>query len=663
MKTKFLFLLFGLLSLGTLNSYAREFHVSVKGSDDAVGSVAQPFRTISAAARVARAGDTITVHAGTYREWVDPLYGGTSNLNRVVYRAAKGEQAIIKGSEVVKGWEKVENGVWKVTLGNGMFGDYNPYRELVTGDWFLDYGRKHHTGEVYLNGKSFYEINSLEKVLAPEPLKGTQDREGSLYQWYCECNSKTTTIWANFHRADPNREVVEINVRPAVFFPKKTGINYITVSGFKMCHAATPWAPPTAEQIGLIGPNWSKGWIIENNTISDSKCSGITLGTERSTGQDYSSEYKIKNGHICQLETVFSALKNGWSKETVGSHIVRNNSISNCEKSGICGNLGAVFSLITNNHVYDIYTKRQWGGFEMAGIKFHAPIDVLIKDNYIHNAFKGIWIDWQAQGIRISGNLLYDNSWMDLHMEVSHGPHVIDNNCFLSSLNLWNIAVGSAWIHNLFAGQICKSWENERFTPYHYPHSTKVAGIMTTQGGDDRWVNNIFIKTPAPPYDIFENANRPKREEGLMDFGLGMYENYPASLKGTDFAIGEMSQVKLPVTAVGNLYLNGAIPFKNGANELAINNAETTIRVEEKEEDVYLHFTPDGNFPGKNCRIVNGTDLGIALVPEAVFDNPDGSLLLFNSDYFNENRDFRENKAGPFSNIGKRGNKIKLWPK
>ena len=45
-----------------------------------------------------------------------------------------------------------------------------------------------------------------------------------------------------------------------------------------MMHAATPWAPPTAEQIGLIGTHWSKGWIIENNDISYSTCVGIALG-------------------------------------------------------------------------------------------------------------------------------------------------------------------------------------------------------------------------------------------------------------------------------------------------------------------------------------------------------------------------------------------------
>jgi len=38
------------------------------------------------------------------------------------------------------------------------------------------------------------------------------------------------------------------------------------------------WAPPTAQQIGLIGTHWSKGWIIENNTIRYSVCTGVTLG-------------------------------------------------------------------------------------------------------------------------------------------------------------------------------------------------------------------------------------------------------------------------------------------------------------------------------------------------------------------------------------------------
>ena len=31
-------------------------------------------------------------------------------------------------------------------------GDFNPYNDLIRGDWFDRKGRDHHTGAVYLNG-------------------------------------------------------------------------------------------------------------------------------------------------------------------------------------------------------------------------------------------------------------------------------------------------------------------------------------------------------------------------------------------------------------------------------------------------------------------------------------------------------------------------------
>ena len=98
---------------------------------------------------------------------------------------------------------------------------------------------------------------------------------------------------------------------------------------------------------------------------------------------------------------------------------------------------------------------------------------------------------------------------------------------------------------------------------------------------------NIFIKTTPPPYDIFENANRWKRAEGTMDFGLGMYNEYPATIPEKDFYISEMSNVKLPVISEKNVYLNGAAPYKNGRDEVhkgtgpfrSYKKGENTIRV------------------------------------------------------------------------------------
>ena len=54
-----------------------EYHVAKTGNDSALGTKEQPFLTISRAAKAAVAGDTVIVHAGVYREWVNPVNGGT----------------------------------------------------------------------------------------------------------------------------------------------------------------------------------------------------------------------------------------------------------------------------------------------------------------------------------------------------------------------------------------------------------------------------------------------------------------------------------------------------------------------------------------------------------------------------------------------------------
>ena len=144
---------FGSLALLALVAHAaaaREWHVSVNGNDANDGSPSQPYQTISAAARAAQPGDTVTVHAGTYRERVTPPRGGASEERRITYQAAPGEKAVIKGSEVVRDWKPFLPGVWKLTLPNSFFGRYNPYQDLIAGDWFDDRHRPHHTGEVSL---------------------------------------------------------------------------------------------------------------------------------------------------------------------------------------------------------------------------------------------------------------------------------------------------------------------------------------------------------------------------------------------------------------------------------------------------------------------------------------------------------------------------------
>lgn len=649
MKKKATILVFIIL-LAACGAFSKDYHVSKNGNDFNPGTISQPFGTIAGAAKIALPGDMITVHEGIYREWVNPAFGGTNDLKRVVYQAAPGEKVIIKGSEIILNWEKQGNGVWKTTINNSFFGEYNPYQDIINGDWYKDNGRKHHTGEVYLNGRSLYEVDSLERVKSAKPLKDAMDQSGSAYQWYCESNSESTTIWANFHEYNPNNELVEINVRQACFFPKKTGINYITVKGFTMSQAATQWAPPTAEQIGLLGPNWSKGWIIEDNVISDSKCSGISLGKERGTGQNQWTELKVKHGTQREREVIFNALAIGWSKESVGSHIVRNNIIFNCEQTGICGHLGAVFSSIYNNHIYNINVKRQFSGHEMAGIKIHAAIDVLIKNNRIHDTYRGLWLDWQAQGARVSGNLFYKNLTDDLYIEVCHGPHVVDNNIFLSETSLRNLAQGGAFIHNLFAGKMVHEPVQNRYTPYHFPHSTKVAGLMTILGGDDRFLNNIFVGNESS-------------EDSKGKYGLTVYDDYPVELDNwlVGKNVDEYAKIKLPLCISSNLYLSGSKPYIKETDSKINNTLKPEISIEEKGNAVFLQITTDESFNQVNCKKVNTQNLGYAFQSETPFENPDGSSLKITSDYFGTERNEVNPTVGPFKALKAGKNVFKIW--
>ena len=650
-------LIFFLITISSLFLFSQQYHVAKHGNDNNLGTVESPFLTISKAAKIALPGSVITVHEGTYRERIAPSHGGLSTTKPIIYQAAKGEDVWIKGSEIIKQWKKFEGNVWMVKIDNKFFGDFNPYVEIVQGDWLLNtYGMDHHLGEVYLNGDSLYEVGELSDVSDENPLGRTNDKDGSRYKWFCKTENGFTTIYANFMGLNPNDELVEINVRPAVFFPKKTGINFITVRGFKMAHAATQWSPPTAEQVGLIGPYWSKGWIIEDNLITDSKCTGISIGKERASGHNEWTNLKVKHGTQRERDVVFKALKLGWSFETIGSHIIRNNTIKNCEQTGISGHLGGIGSQIYNNHIYNIHIKKQFFGYETGGIKLHAPIDVIIKNNLIHDNYRGIWLDWQSQGTRVSGNIFYNNEKEDLFNEVNHGPMVVDNNIMLSEISILNASQGTAYVHNLITGKIIIRKVSNRYTPYHFSHSTSVKGLMTILTGDDRYYNNILTSNhQTKPY------KGPASDK--IHNGLDAYDGYPLSsdywYKGRrpdDFA-----KHKLPVYINSNLYFNKAKPFDRELDNFENREFVPKISIEKKKNSFYLNFEIDDSFKKVKTSLVNTNILGTAFQSEAAFENKDASPMVLDTDILNNKRNVLNPIVGPFEKIKKGKNYFKIF--
>jgi alpha-N-arabinofuranosidase len=513
-----------------------------------------------------------------------------------------------------------------------VFGAFNPFADEIHGDWFDAKGRRHHTAAVYLDGDWLVEAARLEDVVdgAPSPVPGAS-------LWFAQVGPSATTVWARFPSVDPNARLVEVNVRRAVFYPDAPGRDYVTVRGFTMRHAATPWAPPTAEQVGLLGTHWSRGWVIEENTISHSTCACVSLGKHGDAFDNTSAD--TAEGYV---ETIRRAHAHAipWTREAIGHHVVRDNTISHCEQAGIVGSLGPAFSVVTGNTIHDVHVRALFSGAEMAGIKLHGAIDVEIAGNHVYRTVRGLWMDWMAQGTRITRNLLHDNAAEDLFVEVDHGPFLVDNNLLLSKTSVLDVSEGGAYVHNLFAGRIVSVEEPFRLTPWHPSHSTTVAGLVATRGGDDRFLNNVFVGRGDLP---MEGPREDDLNRRTAAHGLAAYDLRP-----------------LPLRTGGNVYLAGAKPYGRETDAVVRPDVDPRLAVVEEKGAFFLRMAAGAELKqAVTSRVTTGT-LGKAFVPQVPYENADGSPLVVDRDFFGKPRDAARPTPGPFETPGQGELRLRL---
>jgi len=578
-------LVFFTIGLCSESVLASEIHVSKKGSDSSSGSSASPYLTISKAASVAIPGDTVTIHAGTYREWIKPVRGGSGESKRITYRAAPGQKVIIKGSERITSWTYEADGIWKVELPNSFFGKYNPYALKLTGGW-LNYGKWHHRGDVYLNGEAFYEKETVQEIVETPN------------SWFCKANENVTTILVNFGKANPNKELAEINVRESLFMPEISGLKYITIDGINFMHAAANWAPPVLElQTGAVGPRMGKYWIIENCTITNARCVGIILG--HAPGVDYTDI------------------------DAYGDHIIRNNIIRRCGQAGIAGQKGATRSIISGNIIEDTNYRREFGGWETAAIKFHNSVDTIISDNFIRGVFRqiqgafGIWMDYANQGIRITGNIIYNTEAATVFLEMNHGPILVDNNILIGQPIRSN-SEATVFAHNLFVD--CGydySPDTNRRSQYYEPHTTKGVGRKTGTAQDDKWFNNIFIR---------EGLNKVKMASGYV----------------SDY----------------NVFLEGAKASTFGDEKSIVNSHITNFAVKDHSHGTTVTFSINDAPFRVNGPLVNADLVGIFPTVGQTIEDRYGHSIKVDTDM--NCRKFSRIIPGPLANLKRGVNKVAL---
>ena len=318
---------------------------------------------------------------------------------------------------------------------------------------------------------------------------------------------------------------------------------------------------------------------IENNTITQSKCVGITLGKY---GDEWDNKSESEEGYV---NCVKRALRHNWNREHIGGHLVRNNTVAYCGQAGIAGSLGAIFSKIKNNTVHDISTQNLFWGYEMAGIKIHAAVDVEISGNHIYRVEGGIWLDWMAQGARVTRNLLHDNRVVEVSFEVNHGPILVDNNLFLSpELAQIKLSQGMAFVHNLIVWKVWKlNNVDPRKTPYLAPHGTEIMGYHDCPCGNVSYFNNIFTRAEMTEYD----------------------------------------DCVLPVQMEKNCYWGEAVSSGLDKNATVNSGFDADIQVIEKTDGWYLQINVPENWKDEKFRDkVSTKDLGRASIPCLLYTSP-----------------------------------------
>jgi hypothetical protein len=374
---------------------AAEFVVDQKNTaakDDNPGTAAAPFKTINKAASVARAGDTVTVKAGLYREYIELLQNGAAAAP-IVFRADPPGSVVVSGADLVTNWEPLagSEGLYS-TPWNALFFmekddkgqpiEFHPAsaplwgraeQVLVDGKQLkpcpnLDDLRKARAEYVSASDKGESPVLKTPMPRLGGPFNGmfTVDtrKEKKLYLWLAD-------------GGDPRQHPVELAVRERVI-GSTHAIEYVQVHGFVFKNAATFSQRPA---VALYGKNN----LLENCIVEEMSGAGAYV------------------------------------EGTVRHCVIRNN--------GNCGG-GAIGSNFVNEET--LWEGNSWKpidrNWEAAGMK-SCRMDggVYQRCVFRRNGGPGLWFDIHARNILVTECAFVENEGSGLFIEISRNVRVVHN--------------------------------------------------------------------------------------------------------------------------------------------------------------------------------------------------------------------------------------------
>ncbi|MFZ2656697.1 MAG: right-handed parallel beta-helix repeat-containing protein [Victivallales bacterium] len=627
-------------------THATEYHVAQnhpKASDDNPGNSELPFKSISAAAKILAPGDDVIVHEGIYRERVAPERGGEP-VKMISYRAAEGESVYIKGSEMWKPeWRKIAPQVYEGDLDPALVKDYNPYamRILISPPESkakinmqvrpAEGPKLERTlGQVFVDGIHQNEMESMDELLR---------NPGSFL-----VSPKGNSIFVHFdNEKSPENRLVELTVRERIFAPQERGLGYIRVKGFIMEHAANQGPFP---QIAAVSSRSGHHWIFECNTIRFAKTVGLDIGSE-SWGPKY-------DDHLSH------------------DHLVQYNNVSDNGVCGIAGlrseNVVIRRNVVERNNSLGYYPPFDGQWWEQAGIKCHLLWNGVIEDNLIRdNEAFGVWLDNGDRGSRISRNLILNNMFAGVFIELSCGPCTVDNNIVAYTRDgdgvLTHDAVNLEILNNLLyynsnSGVYCRTTGDRGYSPHH--QHPKYAG-KPSETSEIKILGNIIGGNNGGAVCLPVAGERAK--DNLSDYNFFAHGGSHVFRQENPLFLYAGTSFKSLMLQLEDLIKSGSLPEDARLNFASWNSQGTlTLPLWQKLSSNDVHSLA-GGFP-RNIVRSRDCNLEIDIAAGSAFTKLQcPSSTSFRLDYFGNTVPDKNMSAGPIQGLAAGRQKLYLWPK
>ena len=148
-------------------------------------------------------------------------------------------------------------------------------------------------------------------------------------------------------------------------------------------------------------------------------------------------------------------------------------------------------------------------------------------------------------------------------------------------------------------------------------------------------------------------------DEENREVGTHVLDDYPTyeewiQMFDMDTDTPDMSKLdpahnhKLPVWVKGNAYFNGAKAWKKESGPLVDTEHEVTVNITFRDGKPVLSTNLYEFLGDFSVGMVNSDILGCAFEPEERFENPDGTEIVFDRDYFGGHRGIQV-IPGPFA--------------